>query len=68
MLIRTSAPQPATSATPTGGTVLCVSKASFGSLLEAREGLLQKRVMRMRRMMLAVPAMFAMGWLVDCFV
>lgn len=61
MLIRTSAPQPATRTTPTGGTGIWVSGGSLEVIRTAPEDYLQKRVMMMRRTIRAVLAMFAMG-------
>lgn len=43
MLIRTSAPQPATMTTPTGGTGMTVSKASFEVLSGLQEGVAHRR-------------------------
>lgn len=43
MLIRTSAPQPATRATPTGGTGIMVSKAIFEISSEWHEGVAYRR-------------------------
>lgn len=62
MLTRTSAPQPATRRTPTGGTGIWVSRACFDIFSGiVREVVSQKRVMMIRRTALAVLAMSAIG-------
>lgn len=64
MLIRTSTPQPATRATPTGGTGrsgLVCQAASYVFACTEVDGCSQRRVTRMRRMRLHTLAMFAAG-------
>lgn len=67
----TSAPQPATMTTPTGGTVygLAGFRRDRGRGRKAREGEkghdLQRRVMRMRRTRLHVPAIMKLVFSTD---